>query len=626
MKIRTDLNRVVAWAKRARVADLGLVDILRRLPLFLGLKSALAQQEKPANMTILVTTRAQFDGLAQGSGDPATACLVVDGSGMSLMLNGGDEGWIEKAYWPAAPVEANISLNRGDDTPLVLADGQPIITVSSTGEVNLRLPPDAAKAVLDSVAKDTRSDTAGLAEQSEPIPLNRGDAMSLVDTEYGSVLTVNDQGEIGLRLDQSSQAALAKTIDLPGGRFETPDALKAYDAWNVRRDGDLLFFTALYSAAYPRGYMKYKHGDPWAESVSEVELHLLYGDELADTPVLHETEYFAHIPTLHDGFAQEGLDGHATDQEAHDIDRAGAGFAALAADTTLRHSKRNRPWIGVRSEACLGADFDELTDGQPFKNLAAVKEKFTTALAPYRKYPAVDKVSLLQGQADDSPDYKERLLALCRKIVAETGTRQINLFQPAGTALDGKVPSVLGVVEAFRERGDLPLVLVAPLYACERRPSSMCQPEADDMARLAELAGHATRDWLPPLAFQALYDGVDIVVDFEVQDGFDLVAPTHGLIFVDAATDMLSAIADIRVEPDPLTQKKTRLRLIFDTPPMNGGVLRYAYDNLPPSRDLSSNRYCNFGNLRDSWEMPSISGQTLYRYAMSFEFKLGARS
>lgn len=523
----------------------------------------------------------------------------------------------------ATAPQISMKARRGDATPLVHIGDVPVVAIDGKGHLVARISPAALRETLAQMAAAPDMNFGALLRISTPLSLRRGDSSTLVKIGAAPAVAVRGDGSLAARLDEQSIAHIADAIPLPGGRPEPPDHLSAYDAWGARRAGDLLYFTGNLWGDHPRDYVKRGSADPWAVSISEVLLRLTFGDEYSDAPVSVPVDHFAHLLVFDDGAGVEGLGGDTTpqDKSVEEIDRVGPCFSAASADSFLRYKKGAKPWIGVRSEAVPGATLDDLTIGVGFENLANALGHFRHVVAPYGKVAATDVVTIMHGNSDSDPDYKAKLLHLCRKIVEATGARQINLFQPVGSAFDHDAPAVMATVEAFRERGNLPLILVAPTYPAARRPGSMLQPTADTMTMLAELDGLARRDWLPPLAFAAERDGSTIAVDFEVMDGHSLIAPSFGLRFVtDAGVDIpvLGAI----VTMDPFTGKLTRLTVTLDGAPDGPGELSYAYGNVEPSFDLSGTEYRSAGDLRDDWSMPSVTGGTLYRYAFAFRFYL----
>lgn len=540
--------------------------------------------------------------------DTVGLAIVQAADGVALYWRTADDGWAEQHFAPT--LNTSQKMRRGDTPSLVDMGGESVVGVDAKGHLIATLS--------DASVQNLAGNLEGKMPDPAPVRLGRGDAYTLVQIDDEPVMGVDASGAFKMRLDDSVLNDVAERIELPSGRPVMADFVPDFDAWNVRQDGEMLYFNAHIYGDTAREYLRYGPGDPWANAHSEVLLRLIYGDEFTDTGPTQGPDHVAHIMTFNDDAGQSGLNGEAKLAQATDIQRCGRGFAATAADTYLKMCRGPKHWHGVRSETVMGADLDELTDGQGFSNLVECADQFRAALLPYKRFPAVQTVSLLQGATEDSPDYAAKLLTLCDEISQQIGARQFNLFQPVGDAFKGDYASVLQTPKAFVESGPLPIVLVSPLYWCERRAGSLIQITPESMTMLAELDGHATKGWLPPLAFLAEREGNMVTVDFEVMAKCKLVSPTFGLSIV---CDNGVEITGWDVVPDPVTGEMTRLLIALTGAPVNG-LIRYAYNNIDASFDLSGHLFCSGGDLRDDWSAPSRTGKTLHRHAFSFEFQI----
>ncbi|SEW42109.1 hypothetical protein SAMN04488515_2921 [Cognatiyoonia koreensis] len=520
------------------------------------------------------------------------------------------ENWSSQEITERYQTRAEAKLRRGDTPSLVTLGGESVVSIDASGRLVARLHPS------------TIADLARVLPEHElprdAVRLGRGDALPLISIGDEIVAGVDQSGLIDLRLSEDALADIAARFNVPGGRPVGPEMVPDFDAWNVRKDGDTLYFNAHIWGPTAREYLRYGPGDPWANAHREVLLRLVFGDEFTDTSPSVEIDHFTHILTFNDEGGQAGLNGEEKLRDADDIQRPSRGFASTAADTYLRHCRGPKHWHGVRAETVMGAELNELTQGAGLRNLIETIPQFRRALEPYGRHPAVQTVSILQGATEDSSDYAARLLTLCGEIAQSLGARQINLYQPVGDAFRADYASVLQTPKAFVERGALPVVLVAPIYWCERRAGSLVQVTPESMTMLAELDGLATKDWLPPLAFLAERDGNVVTIDFEVMKGHALVAPTHGLSLI---SDNDIEIEGWEIVPDPVTEDLTRLRVVLTGVPENGRI-RYAYDNIEASFDLSGSLFCSGGDMRDDWSARSVTGKTLHRYAFAFEFRI----
>lgn len=384
------------------------------------------------------------------------------------------------------------------------------------------------------------------------------------------------------------------------------------DAWNVWQAGDLVKFTGNVWGDMPREYMRLGQGAVWANGPSRARLRLTYGDDLANASTDREPSHFAHVATLADGEGQAGLNGTVAAAPATDIQRAGAGFSGVVADQVLANSTGALPLIGVRSEAVAGATLAQLSTGQPMLNLKRAQTEFTRVLGPYGKTAQVDAVSILHGAADDSATYAADLLQLTEDVIAETGALSVHVFQPAGTWQRGNWASALGTVEAWADRGDLPLVVVSPLYWLQLRAGTLATPDAASMTMLAELSALADNDWHGPHAFHAERSGTTINVDFEVMAGATLTATTEGLSYSGGAINSVAVVAH------PVSGRMTRLAITLGT----AAAGRLTYRRAATGSD--NTRLANYGTagIADNWTAPSVTGRSLKRAAHAFEFEV----
>lgn len=572
-------------------------------------------KEKNQNTDLLdvrfISNVAEIDPTLAALSDDVGMVIALQDDSTAVYWRLLDGTWQKRQFAMPTDSLASIAKMRRGDTPAILEiGGENVVGVDRSGRLVATLSPGAVEKLAE--------DLAGQIPDANTAKLSRGDSMPLVEIGDEPILGLNAFGHLNLYLDDSVLDDIAARLAVPGGRVGSPDLVPDFDAWNVRQDGEMIYFNAHLWGPTAREYLRYGPGDPWANAGSETLLRLVYGDEFTDTAPTHGPEHVAHILTFNDDAGQAGLNGEDRLADATDIQRCGRGFAATAADSHLKGCTGPKRWQGVRSETVMGAELAELIEGPGFNNLIDSVDQFRAALTPYKRFPAVQTVSILQGATEDSADYADKLLTLCSEVSQQVGARQFNCYQPVGDAFKGDYASTLQTLKAFVERGALPIVLVSPIYWCARRPGSLVQITPEAMTKLAELDGLAGKDWLPPLAFVVEREGSTIHIDFEVMKGFDLVAPTYGLSIV---SDNDAEITGWEVAPDPVTGDQTRLTVQLSEDPVNG-LIRYAYNNIEASFDLSGHLFCSGGDMRDSWSAPSVTGGTLHRYAFSFEFKV----
>lgn len=479
----------------------------------------------------------------------------------------------------------------------------------------IEVPSNASRAA-DNAARASGDDT--LAQRLDALPpvqqtVRRGAAPVAVEMNDRPVLAFNDAGQARMVVDQWTLDNLAGRLQIDGGGGNggsaspaLPDILGNTDGWNAWLENGLVTFTAALEGPSPREYVMKPGESPWVNGRSVVPVRLLYGDQMGAAGVsVQQPVNTYRIATLNDGAGQAGLAGAEPTAPASGIQRAGPGFAAIVADLWVTAQSVAR-WALVRAENVAGASLASLTSGRPMANLVRALTEAERLLPGYRRQALPEAVTIMHGAGDDSPSFANELVDLMQEINSRVGQRRINLYQPSGTTQRANFSSAEGTLEAFRQKGTLPVTLVSPTYWCAIAAGTVGTLAPVSMTMLAELEARAAADdnWIVPLAFNASRSGAVIDIDFEVMPAVSLVAPTEGL-HVDGAS-----IQSVAIVADPLTGRMTRLRITLTTAPSGPVTVRYCRG---PSARFT-------GNLRDNWSAPSITGGTLYRHACSFQF------
>lgn len=444
--------------------------------------------------------------------------------------------------------------------------------------------------------------------------IGRGDSAVIAEMDGVPVFTFNRQGQGRVVLDQWTLDNLASRLEISGGGGGggggspvSPDVLGNIDGWNAWQSDGLTTFTANLEGG-AREYIMRAGEDAWVNGRSEVPIRLLYGDEMGSAGVSAGALVNPYnVATLNDGAGQAGLGGFPASAPTAGIQRAGMGFASIVADLWVEAQAVAR-WALARAENVAGATLAELAAGQPMTNLSRALTEAERVLADYRRTGVAESVTIMHGAGDDSASYAANFLAMMNAINTNIGPRRINLFQPSGTTEKANFASAEGLLQAFRDKGTLPVTLVSPTYWCGIAAGTIGVIDAVSMTMLAELEARAALDdnWIAPLAFYAERSGSVINIDFEVMPDVSMIAPTSGL-FVDGGT-----ISAATIVPDPVTGRLTRLRINLTSTPSAPVTVRYCRG--PGARFT--------GNMRDSWSAPSITGGTLYRRACSFQFEV----
>ena len=553
------------------------------------------------------------------------ATINVDGMG-AVELRGPDNltltaGAIKAGRWARA-VKNGSRWNYVSPT-VRLAD----LAAEAAARANADATEATVRATADTAEAAARaSGDAALAKRLDPAVIARGDGMVLAEINGVPVLGLAGDGTLIARFPDGIGGGGEITIDdviglrdaldngAGGGATPaSPDLAGDVDAWEVWQDGDLVYFTARLWGDYPRQYVRRGTGDAWANGPSRARLRLAYGDDLANAATDRGPARFAHVATLGDGEGQDGLNGAVPSQDATDLARAGLGYPGLVGDQWLARRTGSLPLVGARSEAVAGATLAQLRTGQPMLNLKRAVTQFTSVLGPYNRTAQVDAVSILHGAADDSATYADDLLTLTEDVIRETGALSVHVVQPAGTWQRGNWASALGTVQAWRDRGALPLVVVSPLYWTGLRAGTLATPDAVSMTMLAELDAIAGNDWFCPAAFLAARSGATINVDFEVMPGATLTATPEGL------AHSATTITGVQVVAHPVSGAMTRLAVTL----ASAVAGRLTYRRAVGGTD--NTRLANYGTagIADSWSAASVvDGRTLRRPAYAFEMEI----
>lgn len=497
---------------------------------------------------------------------------------------------------------APLNMSRGDSMVIASMDGVPLVGLAPDGTLLARFPANLGQAVAESLINARLAPTA----------VSRGDAIVLAEMDGVPILGFDHDGTIRARWPE-------ELLNPPTGGGATPaspdlvgDSIDAWNVWDA--DGTVFFTSGQIWGGSPREYVKRGTGAPWANGPGRMRLRLGYGDAMVNLAPDRGPDRIAHVATLNDGAGQFGLAGALPGAAATDIQRAGAGYEAVVGDQWLARKAGALPWVGVRSEGVPGASLAALRTGQPMLNLRRALDQFTAVVEPYGRTVQVDAVTILHGVADDSASYAADLLQLTEDVIAQTGALRVNVFQPAGTWNRGDYASIVGTLEAFRNKGQLPLSLVSPLYWAALRAGTPGMPTAASMTMMAELealAGLSETEWYCPIGYAATRVGTTLNVDFEVMPERALVPSSAGLIYPGASLSAPAVVAH------PITGRMTRLQLTLSA--AVAGTLTY---RLAPT-GANPAQLANFGTgLMDDWQSASVTGQTLRRHAYAFKIEV----
>ncbi len=413
------------------------------------------------------------------------------------------------------------------------------------------------------------------------------------------------------------------------------EVLGNVDAWNLRREGDWLRFTArLDPALGPRDYLR----DPTGGDIVAVAPGPLYGilsiggsrragfnEGLASFP--------HHVFAPGDHIGAVGLEGSAKAEPTGSLQKlAHCTHDALIAQTLLQwraEAMAALPLFVTRTETDNAPTATALLTGLAFENFFAAVDSLRLAAQKLGKEPKVLAVGIDHGAEDISSSQSEienGLRALMTKI--EAGLHQRGLQRPifllaceGGPGAAADHPAILAQTRLGWLKDGHNITISAPGYAFER--DRFGRPTSDARLRMAEMDAHAIAaltaraDWACPCPLLAEYDDKDIRVTFSAMEP---------LVIDPALTDDISAgfvivgskkpleIVTAKVDPrDPKAiHLRTKTSIKGEKP-----LLRYALPGM--SDDGAPKR----GAIRDGWSAQSTgSAVPLHRWALPAELPL----
>lgn len=439
----------------------------------------------------------------------------------------------------------------------------------------------------------------------------------------GLVLRLSDRviADIALRLPGGAVLAPAGT-DAAGSREPggvSPELPDGIDAWDVRREGDWLRFTArLPGAQGVRGFRRHIDGGAIiAESAGPLLGILGLGGPRAALASPGPAAFPHHILAPADDI---GAVGHAGIETAADHDRLEPlremTHEALVAETILHWRIEDHgplPVFFVRAETDSAATSCELSCGKAVDNLLVAARNLRAAADLMGKRARVLAVALDYALEDLSPDataYRDGMLATMAAV--GDGLWRAGFDRPLFVLrMEGGLPDVApqaaldGQWELAWNHGDHRLLVSAPAYMFAR--DAYDRPTADARRQQAEMTACAIAEaatWTCPVLHLAELSGTTLRVVARAEgplllDGRDPFGAGPG--FRLTGCDNGASITSVEIAPDDPQSVLVHL----DKPPQGAG-LRLAY----------ACAGARGGSLRDGWSLPSATGATLHRWAL----------
>lgn len=454
----------------------------------------------------------------------------------------------------------------------------------------------------------------------------------------GLVMRLSDKviEDIALRLGTvralDNPAAAARPAAVESGRADPHDLLEGIDAWDLREDGEWLYFTAhLPGRQGVRGFRRLVSGGAiLADAPGPLVGVLGIGGPRAALATAGGGQFPHHVLAPADDI---GAVGHAGVEPASRTDvleqLRELTHEALVAETLLgwqMEKYQAMPLFMARVETDSSATAAELAGGMAFDNLMAAATNLALAARRLGKKPKLLCVHLdyaLEDMSGSATAYRDGMLDLMRR--ASEGLVSLGFDNPvfvarmeSGTAEITSAPAIEGQWELGWNHGDHRFLYSAPGYMFAHDEYDRPTPEARrEMAEMTAAAVSEAGTWRCPAFYLAERDPKDpalirvigralteLVIDAAdplgagPAAGFRLTGAENGAQIVSVAIDP--------ADPQTLVLKLSEAA--------RGDNLRvaYAYGAAPRSGEFPA----NCGAVRDDWTLTSATGRSLHRWAL----------
>ncbi len=461
-----------------------------------------------------------------------------------------------------------------------------------------------------------------------PIDIKTPQSGVLIRAENGDVVTFDATG-LTLRLSDSVVAELRQRLGLAGeaeGPLDVAERLGDVDAWDLRRIGDWLHFTALLDPDGPaRGYQRpLAGGDVIAAAPGPLYGLLSLGGARRAGFNAGPATFAHHVLAPGDDIGAVGAEGTA--------EVAASGLLqhiphrtrdALLADVLLgwrRAARRGLPLFMVRTETDGSSSPSALGQGLAYRNFLAALDSLVAAAKALGKRAQVLSIGLdfsLEDQTSDAAAYATGVRALMGQIERDMAMRGLQrphflMTAEAGTQSISTHQAMPGQWELAWSHGDHSFAFSAPGYMFEQ--TRFGRPTETARQRMAEMDAHALvaltnrQEWLCPLFLLAEYQRHEVRVTARAMG--ELVID-RGLTGDPACGFSLSG-TEARIIAVQVAEDDTQALILTCDRVPEGADLHYAY-GAPPSADAFP---ANRGAIRDGWSSESQAGGPLHRWAL----------
>lgn len=449
----------------------------------------------------------------------------------------------------------------------------------------------------------------------------------------GVVLRLSDRviADIALRLPQG-QSAAPRDGTRAQTRLDPADHLEGVDAWDLRQEGDWLFFNA--HLAGRQGLRAFRRpvtgGAIMADAAGPIYAILGIGGPRAALALARGPHFPHHIMAPADDIGAVGMAGI----EAASAQTALAALRemtheALVAETLLDWQMEKFEALRlfmVRAETDTSATARALTQGAALGNLMIAAENLrlvAQAMGKSAKILAICLDYALEQVGGEAHEYRDGMIALMDAIQAGLAKRGFDrpLFLArfdCGSAALVDHPAIAGQWELGWNHGEHRLIQTAPSYMFalddHDRPTDAARIE---MAEMTAAALAMAQDWACPrlyLAEQSRKSPTRIRVTLQaktplyldLEDPFD-AGPQAGFRLIGAKNG--AKITKVEIDP-----KDDRAVIVTCDKAPSGADLRLAYAVGAAPR--AGAYAANCGALADEWGLTSATGRRLRRYAL----------
>lgn len=462
----------------------------------------------------------------------------------------------------------------------------------------------------------------------------------LLRAKNGDVIGFDDTG---LRMNLSDSVIADIHRRLPAAEAEAPvdpAVLGDVDAWNLRQRGGWYIFSAHLPGS--QGARQFRRRarvsdeasapDIIADTAGAVFGLLSFGGARRAVTAHEPLSFPYHVVTTGDDLGPAGAAGTEENVPTDVIQKLTEQTRdSLIADEILRRrmaSHRALPLIYARSETDSSASITALSQGAAMVNLRQTVANLCEAAKSLGKPAKVLSVGLdftLEDVVSSAADWTRGMHSIMQQITdlfADHGLRKplfVSVFD-AGTADISDCPVLRAQWDLAWNKGAHDHIYAAPGYMFAQDPFGRPTPEARqqiaEMEAFAIEAGNSDTDWACPVLLLAEREADAKVIRCRgeamgafILDANDPLNAGEACGFRFEGDDKGAKIVDVRIDPkDP-----NDLLITCDKPPKGKNLtLCYALGHPASDDGMPANR----GSLRDSFSYQSVTGQTLYRWAL----------